>query len=435
MEAEYIKQVMDTNNFDERKEKLKKYFTITPIEIPSCFGEEESSYAIRITLKDHIKAQSMLPFLELSIDINSNSIGESAGKLLIDLGPSFDPNPQEGGKYPRGVMNAYCSNKTLPNLASEKFQFYFGKNDPKYDVTKLGIESAEIGYMLELGNFKKNDRKNDRKDIKDFNDKTIEEIENIRYEGSKSAKTLLTSKFGENVCNKIRLTKPSEHQKVKLGQSRLEKIFNKKFDSFTEIDYESAFDIAKETIKTFGFYLADQIALLRQNYGQMQVVVLGGGVLSGYTRYWAIKNAKERLKNCYNLELKYGRNHEGDFEKNVIYYYTEIKPKQGEQKQDYGIFGSALMGIREMLLKLNRDGIEEIRKIIISMKENEAAELTNEYFKSGERTVILKKYALDLEDVEKYLQVYSQKMGLLYSTRLTCNGKTTIKYRRWFSEQ
>ncbi len=347
------------------------------------------------------------------------------GKLLLDLGPLFDPNPLEE-RYPRGRMNAYCSMKTLPNLASEKLKSSFGKEDPKYDVIKLGIESAEIGYMLELGNFV-DDCGNI---IVDVNDESAEKIKNILY--NQNLKFQLIEKIGENICKKIRLKKPSSSQKNELGEPRLREIFNNSMD---DDNYQNAFNIARESIKIFGFYLADQIALLHQNYRQMQVVVLGGGVLSGYTRFWAIKNARDRLKNCYNLELKYGRNYKEDFEKNTVYYYTEFESNQGVKKQDYGIFGSALIGVREMILKLNRNGLEEIRKIIISMKENTMAELIDAEFQYEQKTVNLKEFALDLEDVEKYLQVYGQKMGLLYSTRSTKEGKTCVKYTRWFSEQ
>ena len=351
------------------------------------------------------------------------------GKLLLDLGAP--PNKS----YPEGVANLHLSKKTMPAFARLQDSNFFQQDD---------LDSQELGLLLEAreSKYSKNSLKELRKasgilhTASRFDNVDSEMLRRALQDGGHtewelfdvlSPYLLAVGKAGQRKLLRMVINGGIFRLRKILGEDDgiLLDVFNEYNERQAATLLERPCNIAMESAKALGCYLGDLLVLLNDEY-DMDLAILGGGVLTGVTGETARREASERVK-LYGLDAqRLGP---------CIGLGSERKPGSwpatggSSAELDTGTHGAAAYATAEFLFQLKQRGITEIEAKLMKLGPDETIEVNSGLIRlPGDHLVTLREFALTDDEVNSYLQKCGPRLGFLKSPSADPNRSL---YTRW----
>ncbi len=303
-----------------------------------------------------------------------------AGKLLVDLGAARIPGhgPEDGEmpdqeSYPPGLMNLFCSKKTLPDIAAQLGWKPGKPEDPP-------IDAREIGYFIARA--LKAEAKAELEQI----------VKKLQAAGGEERIRLVETWAKSALDDEGLKQKVREHFNMPKGKK------------------VTVHQLALFCAALAGRQLGDCLALLVQGL-RARRIRLGGGALSRSTGEQVCKSAIDTLREVYGLEVD-----EGDEEKALdLHALAEVRkisvqrPAVDDTGIPTGIRGAAFVARDALVLAWKGKELRDVRSKIEGYKAGDRFEV-KELCDTGTETPS----ALLPADIEAMLQPALASLGIYY---------------------
>lgn len=317
------------------------------------------------------------------------------GKAVLNL----DAKPLDN--FPGGTVNAYCSKKTLPAIATG-----LGWVAPPGTPD---IDARELGYFL---------AKSRCQDPNLHEEGTTEEIDKIINE---IAREIVFRRFSDLLAGPddiveampgdgLGLFFPMGLKLPEIASQRIAQLEKAVLTGTPE-------DLAKKCAKITGYLLADAIALLVDIF-RCREVRLAGGPLSGSTGEEVACNAGKRLNTVYDLAIETGQE-KHPLDPHVLMVVSRIllissQPSKGHT----GVRGAARATLEEFVREIKRRALAAARAYLANEHVREPFTidglLKNEDFRS--KIAIGSCVPLEAEDLRRLIEAYMTSLGLTLQT-------------------